>query len=143
MCKFMHASSDTVGWSLPTGGSNNELSVLADGRQQQCTVVLSDGRYQQCTVVLADGRQQQRIVTVQKNFRGVKNFHLLLGAIRLLEYILFVKEQITRVSRWCVQKNVFSKIYLVFFYHDTDFREYRRYKQEFIEILVCYCLIQR
>ena len=31
-------------------------------------------------------------------------FHLLLGAIRLLEYILFVKEQISQVSRWCVQK---------------------------------------
>ena len=57
----------------------------------------------------------QRIVTVQKNFRGVKIFHLLLGAIRLQEYILFVKEQISRVSRWCVQKIFFQKYTQLFF----------------------------
>ena len=37
---------------------------------------------------------QQRIVYVQKNFRGVKIFHLLFGAIHLLEYILLIMEQI-------------------------------------------------
>ena len=42
---------------------------------------------------LAKGRRQ-RIVTVEKNFRWVNIFHSLFGAVRLLEYILFIMEQI-------------------------------------------------
>ena len=41
---------------------------------------------------------------VQKNFRGVKKFHLLFGAVRLLEYILLIMEQMAWVSRWFVLK---------------------------------------
>ena len=45
----------------------------------------------------------------QKNFRGVKIFHLLFGAIRLLEYILLIIEQIAWVSRWFVLKNTYCQ----------------------------------
>ena len=53
---------------------------------------------------------------VYKNFRGVNIFHVFLGAIRLLEYILLIKEQISRVSRWCVLKNHFIKNILIFLF---------------------------
>ena len=46
---------------------------------------------------------------VYKNFRGVKIFHLLFGAIRLLEYILLIMEQIVWVSRWFVLKTIYCE----------------------------------
>ena len=56
----------------------------------------------------------QRMSLVQNKFRAVKKFHLLFGAIWLLEYILLMKEQIARVSRWfVVKKKHIVKIFLV------------------------------
>ena len=46
---------------------------------------------------------------VYKNFRGVKNVHLLFGAIRLLENILLIMEQIAWVSRWFVLKKIYCQ----------------------------------
>ena len=40
------------------------------------------------------GGEINKQLVVYKNFRGVKIFHLLFVAIRLLEYILLIKEQI-------------------------------------------------
>ena len=46
---------------------------------------------------------------MQCNFRGVKNLHLLFGAIRLLEYVLLIMEQIAWVSRWFVLKKIYCQ----------------------------------
>ena len=58
-------------------------------------------------------RSNQRIATgILKNFGGVIIFYSLLGAIRLWEQCLLIKEQISRVSRWCVLKNYKSSWFL-------------------------------
>ena len=49
------------------------------------------------------------LLLVYNHFRGVKNFHLLFGAIRLLEYILLIVEQIAWVSRWFVLKKIYCQ----------------------------------
>ena len=46
---------------------------------------------------------------VEKNFRGIKIFHLLFGAICLLEYFLLIMEQIAWVSRWFVLKKIYCQ----------------------------------
>ena len=54
----------------------------------------------------------QRIVTgIEKKSRKnlVNIFHLLFGAIRLLEYILLIMEQIARVLRWFVLKKIYCQ----------------------------------
>ena len=60
---------------------------------------------------------------VLKNFRGVKIFHLLFGAIRLLEYILLIMEQIVWVSRWFVLKKYIVKM-ILFRNHSRNFLLY-------------------
>ena len=86
-------------------------------------------------------RCNQRIVT------GIENFHLLFGAIRLLEYILLIMEQIAWVSRWFVLKKYIVQIFL--FRHSrnlllynvctTTLTWYNRWMVSFVDT-ICYFL---
>ena len=48
----------------------------------------------------------------RKTLEGVKNFHLLFGAIHLLEYILLINGQVAWVSRWFILKKYIVKMFL-------------------------------